>query len=161
MVSRDDQLRAQAIAETNAALGRVSPEPEPDLLNAIGQQLFHAASPPWNEIVAAFSVAGRHVRGHAVVQGTDSVFLSIPDSLYSMVVRYRRQLASGPRGPWLSMRLLISSNGTLEPGFQYGENPLDSFLLLPPEAYREDLAEFPRPIAPWLSAHINQQSGRA
>ncbi|MFC8042691.1 hypothetical protein [Nocardia sp. NPDC057353] len=58
-------------------------------------------------------------------------------------------------GPWWRLLVALRSTGEVELDHDYGDEPFPEEHLFPPEAYRADLAAYPRAALPvWLAAYL-------
>ncbi|NUS45415.1 MAG: hypothetical protein HOQ24_17205 [Mycobacteriaceae bacterium] len=124
---------------------------------AIAQELAAVAPSGWQRLTAVFALTA--TAGTAEVRFSDgerSVSGRPPASTVELA-RHVRELAAGlSDGPWLRMILTLEADGSFETDYDYGDEPVPTEHLLPPEAYRADLAAYPRPRVPtWLGAYAD------
>ncbi|MFA4080851.1 hypothetical protein ONA92_03975 [Mycobacteroides salmoniphilum] len=125
------------------------------LLEAIVRLLAVAAPVVWEQLNGAFSIAGEEEVMQAVaLTSRHSHSIPIESEVADMIRRHRR-ISIGPGGPWLRLTFECRRDGGLIVGFDYGAVELPSDYLLSPEAYRRDIAQYPREKVPlWLRAYM-------
>lgn len=146
----EEQAESQALAE------RAVEEQAVELAHSIARELGVAGPDGWHtlEAVFALTVAG----GVAYVlyyDDEDQVSRSEPSPAATELVLLHRDISAQlGDGPWWRMVVQLAATGEVEVDYDYGDEPFPDDQLLTPEAYRADLAAFPRERIPvWLAAY--------
>ncbi|KRQ27770.1 hypothetical protein AOT83_05945 [Mycobacteroides sp. H001] len=128
------------------------------LVEKVLEALVSVASPGWQTVHAAFSMAGGEEIAQAVAVTTDGS-VSIPaTSKMVQPMREHRRVTIGSQGPWLRFLIDCDSSGNYSAAPDYGDAELPPSQLLPAAAYVRDFQQHPRDRAPvWLLAHIGNE----
>jgi hypothetical protein len=110
----------------------------------------------WQRMDGAFAltVAGEicHV---AYSVGVQAIAVDLPESVIALIRELRAAAAQTSTGPWWRLLVTMTNDGRIEVAYDYGDEPFPDDQLFVPEAYRADLAAFPRAKVPvWLAAYI-------
>ncbi|MBA0047866.1 hypothetical protein [Mycobacteroides sp. LB1] len=126
------------------------------LVEQVVQVIAQAAPEGWDDLHAVFSLAGGREIANAVAVVGDREPTQIPiTSSVIELIRVHRRVTVGPQGPWLRLLFDCDKTGALQVSFDYGQEELPFDQLLPAEAYRRDIEEFPREVPLWLLAYMN------
>ncbi|WP_232839766.1 MULTISPECIES: hypothetical protein [Nocardia] len=80
------------------------------------------------------------------------------ESVLAMVREQRDLSAQLSDGPWWRLLLTLTSAGSIEVEYDYGDEPFPDDQLFPPEIYRADMEVYPRDTLPvWLAAYIGHE----
>ncbi|MEC3920332.1 hypothetical protein [Nocardia sp. CDC160] len=131
------------------------------LLAQLARELIETAPHQYQSTEAEFMAADGLVRGR-IFYNLDNErrqpFEPSP-AMCTTIHHLRSELATPERGPWWTLRLHLTADGSLDIDYDFGDAPLEE--LLPPELYLADLQEFPRVRLPaWMAAysgHADQQ----
>lgn len=110
------------------------------------------------KLQGVFSMAGDEVFAQVLALTAERAYSVPVGSEVFELIRRHRSLTVGSDGPWL--RLLLDSDDAtdLRIGLDYGDAEIPADQLLPADAYRQDIARYPRPNIPvWLLAHIGNE----
>ncbi|MBG0853672.1 hypothetical protein I2W78_17910 [Streptomyces spinoverrucosus] len=115
----------------------------------------------WLRLDAVFALTGQTERAR-LVYDIDARSLDIGPSASVMdLVRAHRELAAlMPTGPWWRLEIRLTADGVPEVDYDHGEAPFPDEYLLPPDAYRADLARFGFPhekLPTWLAAYVGHE----
>ncbi|RJO72087.1 hypothetical protein D5S18_23195 [Nocardia panacis] len=106
------------------------------------------------EAVFAMTVSAEAAR-ISVVEGKRARRVTASEPLLALVRESRARSARSVAGPWWRMSMRIDEFALVETEYDYGEEPFPGDQLFRPEAYRDDIAAYPRPRLPvWLAAYI-------
>nr|WP_245839002.1 hypothetical protein [Nocardia donostiensis] len=110
----------------------------------------------WQELDAVFALTV--TAGVAQVRYSDderSVRVEPPTAVLDLVREQRALVAERDGEPWWRLLLRLSSDGEFDVDYDFGDEPFPEGQLFEPEAYRADLAEYPRDDLPvWLAAYV-------
>ncbi|MEC3920679.1 hypothetical protein [Nocardia sp. CDC160] len=108
----------------------------------------------WHSVEVVFTVTVEHCVGRCVyLVGERPLQVDASETMRAVVRRLRRLSPQRHREPWWGLRLRLDEQGHYEIIYDFGEQPPAE--LPSPEAYRDDLREFPRTRLPvWLAAYI-------
>ncbi|MGH3723705.1 MAG: hypothetical protein ACRDUS_06220 [Mycobacterium sp.] len=123
------------------------------LVEQVVQSIAQAAPEGWESIHAVFSLAGGREIANIVAVVDEPVQLPITPDIIEPI-RTHRRLTVGEQGPWLRLMFDCDNTGALQVAFDYGDKGLPVDQLLPAEAYRRDIEEFPREVPLWLLAYM-------
>ncbi|GLE55284.1 hypothetical protein BKG69_23265 [Mycobacteroides chelonae] len=131
------------------------PEDPRALVEQVVQAVAQLAPAGWQQIHAAFSLAGAgEIASVVAITPTEPQQIRIPVELMEPVRRHRL-LTIGEQGPWFRLLFDCDSEGNFQVAFDYGDNEFPADQLLPSDEYLRDYQEFPRPDAPvWLLAYM-------
>ncbi|WP_329409255.1 hypothetical protein OG563_42875 [Nocardia vinacea] len=113
----------------------------------------------WRRLDAVFAMT-------VVTEAADLVYsvasqrmsVRAPEAVLTLVRRLRTGAAAMPQGPWWRMLLIMNNSGEMDVTYDYGAEPFPPEQLFAPEAYRADLAAFPRDKLPvWLGAYLGHE----
>ncbi|WP_157574206.1 hypothetical protein [Nocardia jejuensis] len=109
----------------------------------------------WHRMEAVFAMTVASEVSRLVYSiGERRVSISPPEDVLALVREQRALAAAASTGPWWRMSLVLSASGALDVEHDYGEEPFPHGQLFAPEAYRADLAAYPRDRLPvWLAAY--------
>ncbi|TDZ98773.1 hypothetical protein [Mycobacteroides salmoniphilum] len=128
------------------------------LIEKVLEALVLAASPGWQTVHAAFSMAGGEEIAQAVAVTADGS-VSIPaSSKMVQPMREHRRVSVGSQGPWLRFLIDCDSSGNYSAAPDYGDAELPPSQLLPADAYVRDFQQHPRDRVPvWLLAYTGNE----
>ncbi|MDO3300410.1 hypothetical protein P5V47_17090 [Mycobacteroides abscessus subsp. massiliense] len=122
------------------------------------EALVLAASPGWQTVHAAFSMAGGEEIAQAVAVTADGSVTIPATSKMVQPMREHRRVTVGRDGPWLRFLIDCDSNGNYSAAPDYGDAELPPSQLLPADAYLRDFQQYPRDRPPvWLLAHMGNE----
>lgn len=140
-----------------------------ELAERVGQALAELGPPGWERFEAAVAVTVTDAAGTAAyTDGERAVRFDIPPSIVELARAQRQSVIRAGDEPW--WRMLIRADAPRDGGstpefdieFDHGEQPFPEGQLLAPDAYRADVAAYPRERLPvWLAAytrHAGRQS---
>ncbi|QIS21006.1 hypothetical protein [Nocardia terpenica] len=119
-------------------------------------ELLAVAPPGWQRMEATFAltIMTESARAMFTVRGR-AVQVEVPPLVVARVRRLRSQAATSEAGPWWRLLVRAEASGSIEVEYDYGDEPFPDGPLFPPEAYRADVAAYPRPLLPmWLAAYM-------
>lgn len=121
--------------------------------DAVVAELLALAPPGWQRLEAAFAITvAREAAEVTFWDGQRSALGGVPESALAMVRAHR---AAETDAPWWRMLVRAEESGAVEVDYDYGEAPFPEEQLFDPDAYRADLAAYPRNNLPlWLAAYI-------
>ncbi|WP_328404410.1 hypothetical protein [Nocardia sp. NBC_00403] len=110
----------------------------------------------WRRVDATFAVTVAGELGHVVYSVGEQTVSRTPTETELAVIRELRAVAARSAvGPWWRMLVVLANAGEMQIDYDYGDEPFPEVRLFGPEAYRADLAAFPRDKVPvWLAAYI-------
>jgi hypothetical protein len=119
-------------------------------------ELVATGPPGWQHLEAAFAMTVTSEAARMLFDvGDRSVQVEVPAPIMDQVRRLRSRSAGSVAGPWWRLLVRAGADGTVEFDADYGEEPFPDGPLFPPEAYRADVAAYPRPRLPvWLAAYM-------
>ncbi|MEV0648078.1 hypothetical protein AB0I28_22710 [Phytomonospora sp. NPDC050363] len=149
--SLDDDL-ASTIVRHGAAETGVR-ELAKDLTERIAQELARIGPQGWVAMSATFALTVGHTAAEVVFTDGERSVRFDPQAVLPLARELRELSARLAEGPWWRLLVNLSSEGRLETVYDYGDEPFPE--LFPPEAYRADLAAYPRRTLPvWLAAYV-------
>ncbi|MGW4770167.1 hypothetical protein ACWEO2_19230 [Nocardia sp. NPDC004278] len=133
------------------------------LIHRIADQLGELGPPAWRQLHAVFAltVTTEWARVEfTIAQRVRRV--EVPDAVLELVRQQRAEVAAAGAGAWWRLLLWSDASGELEVEYDYGDEPFPADQLFRPEAYRADLAVYPRPRLPvWLAAYAGHAGRQA
>ncbi|MFE7742809.1 hypothetical protein [Nocardia sp. NPDC057455] len=110
----------------------------------------------WQRVDAVFAVTVVGEIAHLVYTvGEQAMSVDPPEPVLAIVRDHRAIAAGSGAEPWWRMMIAMTSSGRIEVAYDYGDEPFPDGQLFVPEAYRADLAAYPRAKVPvWLAAYI-------
>ncbi|WP_194852869.1 hypothetical protein [Nocardia sp. SYP-A9097] len=140
----DEKQITEQAREVTHAIARALTEDGPEGWERIDAVFaWTVATQAWNVI---YSAQGRGVRAE-------------PSQATLLLVQDQREIAAQlPEGPWWRMRIVLTNDGQIQTDYDYGDEPFPDDQLFPAEAYRADIAEYPRRRLPvWLAAYVGHE----
>lgn len=90
--------------------------------------------------------------------GTRVTRIEAPPALLALARAHRAESLTAVGGPWWRLLVRVNAFGAPEIDYDYGDEPFPGDQLFRPEAYRADVAAYPRPRLPvWLAAYIGHR----
>lgn len=110
----------------------------------------------WERVDAVFAVTVVGEIAQLVYSvGRQAVSVDPPEPVLAIVRQHRAIAAASGAAPWWRMMIAMTRSGRIETAYDYGDEPFPDGQLFAPEAYRADLATYPRAKVPvWLAAYI-------
>ncbi|WP_063048465.1 hypothetical protein [Nocardia arthritidis] len=110
----------------------------------------------WQRVDAVFAVTVvGEIAQLVYTVGGQVISVDPPEPVLSIVREHRAIAADAGAEPWWRLLLAMTSSGEIEVAYDYGDEPFPDGQLFVPEAYRADLAAYPRAKVPvWLAAYI-------
>jgi len=168
--SRSDSVRGggRATGGRDGQIGgtdTVVADPAETLISRIADELAELGPPGWRRLDAVFALTVTVESARVEFAGPQRVTrLEVPEPVLALVRGYREELAAAGAEPWWRLLLWANASGDIDYDYDYGDEPFPADQLFRPEAYRADVAAYPRPRLPvWLAAymgHADRQSRR-
>ncbi|MEV4124612.1 hypothetical protein [Nocardia sp. NPDC049707] len=126
------------------------------LVSRIARELGEHGPLGWQRLNAVFALTVTVESACVEFTGAHrQVRLEVPESVVALVRQYRAGIAASGVEPWWRLLLQANAYGDIEVDYDYGEEPFPADQLFRPEAYRADVAAYPRPRLPvWLGAYM-------
>ncbi len=126
----------------------------------IAEGLAQGGPAGWRSMTAEFAVTTELTVGRvSFSDGEREVVIEAPEQVLDLVRSQREEVARSGEPPWWRLVLSATDPATVRIDYDYGEIPFPSGMMLPPQAYRADLKEYPRPHLPmWLAAYIGHDN---
>lgn len=138
----------------------VSEERAAALLHRMAREFIREAPGGWSQldVLISLTVAG----GAALAYFTDAAGqvaqAQPPASVIELAHEHRAMSAQLAGRPWLRIVLRFNDADGLEAEYDFGDDPIPEDDRLPAEAYRADLATYPRERLPiWLAAYLSHE----
>ncbi|WP_433680949.1 hypothetical protein [Nocardia sp. CA-119907] len=131
-------------------------DPAETLISHIADELAELGPPGWRRLDAVFALTVTVETARVEFAGPQRVTrLEVPEPVLALVRRYRAEVAESGAEPWWRLLLWANASGDIEVDYDYGDEPFPADQLFRPEAYRADVAAYPRPRLPvWLAAYM-------
>ncbi|MFI7671117.1 hypothetical protein [Nocardia sp. NPDC049526] len=129
------------------------------LVSRIASELGELGPLGWQRLNAVFALTVTVESARVEFTGEHRpVRLEVPESVVALVRQYRAEIAASGTEPWWRLLLWANAYGDLEVDYDYGDEPFPADQLFRPEAYRADVAAYPRPRLPvWLAAYMSHR----
>ncbi|WP_433713534.1 hypothetical protein ACQP2U_04480 [Nocardia sp. CA-084685] len=129
------------------------------LVSRIASELAELAPRGWQRLNAVFALTVTVESARVEFTGEHRpVRLEVPESVLASVRQYRGEIAASGTEPWWRLLLRANAYGDVEVDYDYGDDPFPADQLFRPEAYRADVAAYPRPRLPvWLAAYMGHR----
>ncbi|WP_051181548.1 hypothetical protein [Nocardia vinacea] len=129
------------------------------LVSRIASELGELGPLGWQRLNAVFALTVTVESARVEFTGAHRpVRLEVPESVVALVRQYRAEIAASGTEPWWRLLLRANVYGDIEVDYDYGDEPFPADQLFRPEAYRADVAAYPRPRLPvWLAAYMNHR----
>lgn len=130
-----------------------------ELTHGIARELAAAAPEGWERLEAVFAWTIAAQSWNVVYSAEGRAVRAEPAQSVLLLVQEQREVtAQLPAGPWWRMRIVLTDAGELQTDYDYGDEPFPDDQLFQPEAYQEDLREYPRTRLPiWLAAYVSHE----
>ncbi|WP_328393378.1 hypothetical protein [Nocardia sp. NBC_00416] len=130
------------------------------LARQIADALGEAGPSGWLQLDAVFALTTTTGVAEVVYSdGERSMRAEPPAPVLAQARKHRALVAELDGGPWWRLLVRLNSEGEFEVDYDYGAEPFPDGQLFEPEAYRTDLAEYPRDTLPvWLAAYIGHRN---
>ncbi|WP_406274050.1 hypothetical protein OH799_00420 [Nocardia sp. NBC_00881] len=151
---------SDGVPGSSAAGGAESEAPSDDgaadIIQRVADELRSVAPVGWQRLTAEFAITVTAGSARAVCATDDAeVEVDVPNRVLEVVREHRGVAADSSTGPWWRLLLQLTAEGRADVEYDYGDDPFPDEQLLAPEAYRADLAAYPRARLPvWLAAYI-------
>ncbi|MFI6044586.1 hypothetical protein ACIA8C_23365 [Nocardia sp. NPDC051321] len=158
----DDRTADPGTVDDQAAESRTD-EPQSieeqaaELAHSIARELGVSGPEGWQWLEASFSLTVAGGIAYVLYYDNDEQSSRAEPSptVTELVVRHREISAQLGDGPWWRMVIQLEITGEVEVDYDYGDEPFPDDQLLATDAYRADLAAFPREQLPvWLAAYV-------
>ncbi len=138
----------------------VEGSPDRALARRIADSLGQAGPSGWQRLEAVFALTATtgvaqvvYFDGERSTRGEPSV------PVLNRVREHRALVAELDGEPWWRLLVGFNSEGELEVDYDFGDEPFPEGQLFEPDAYRADLAEYPRETLPvWLAAYVRHEN---
>ncbi|MFE9326901.1 hypothetical protein ACIHDR_35250 [Nocardia sp. NPDC052278] len=129
------------------------------LVSRIASELGELGPRGWQRLNAVFALTVTVESARVEFTGEHRpVRLEVPESVVALVRQYRAEIAASGTEPWWRLLLRANAYGYVEVDYDYGDEPFPADQLFRPEAYRADVAAYPRPRLPvWLAAYMSHR----
>ena len=129
------------------------------LVSRIASELGELGPRGWRRLNAVFALTVTVESARVEFTGEHRpVRLEVPESVVALVRQYRAEVAASGTEPWWRLLLRANAYGDVEVDYDYGDEPFPADQLFRPEAYRADVAAYPRPRLPvWLAAYMSHR----
>ncbi|MFI9506329.1 hypothetical protein [Nocardia sp. NPDC052566] len=127
------------------------------LIDSLAGELAELGPAGWRELRAEFAITVAAEAAHIVYTVADrQVRVAAPEPVLELAREQRAHAIWTGAGPWWRLVLQVGASGEVEVEYDYGDEPFPGEHLFRPEAYRADLAAYPRPRVPvWLAAYMH------
>ncbi|WP_433757259.1 hypothetical protein [Nocardia sp. CA-135398] len=129
------------------------------LVSRIASELGELGPLGWQRLNAVFALTVTVESARVEFTGEHRpVRLEVPESVVALVRQCRAEIAASGTEPWWRLLLRANAYGDVEVDYDYGDEPFPADQLFRPEAYRADVAAYPRPRLPvWLAAYMGHR----
>ncbi|MFI6775540.1 hypothetical protein [Nocardia sp. NPDC050412] len=129
------------------------------LVSRIASELGELGPRGWQRLNAVFALTVSVESARVEFTGEyRPVRLEVPEPVLALVRQYRGEVAAAGTEPWWRLLLQANAYGDIEVDYDYGDEPFPADQLFRPEAYRADVAAYPRPRLPvWLAAYMSHR----
>ncbi|NUP25565.1 MAG: hypothetical protein HOQ36_06075 [Nocardia sp.] len=126
----------------------------------IAELLGRAGPAGWLRLNAVFALTTTSGFAEVVYfDGERSIRKEPAAPVLELVSRHRALVAESDGEPWWRLLVELGTAGELEVEYDFGDEPFPEGQLFEPDAYRADLAEYPREALPvWLAAYVGHDN---